>query len=408
MAREQDTGTSATARKRQAAITAAGVVLAHSTSHCAVCGKERVSIYSFPGVAQDGGGQICFECWARGCTTRPSVEGEPVAGPAAPAGVEPVQKASPYQKPGKKDRTDRCERCGASLPRTIARRITAPHYCVPCQESLARPADRVPFGAITAARVQNLESAFLQHINEGINRIKAWPGEEHLPKRRVRRDTRRSLLPLPEDYLESHPLQDALRKRLDETPTRAHQRWDVRFGGRWPWQRNRQDLSVVAATWVPMRDVLEQGYAVEPAGKHALMDLAALRADEQNAPSLLLAFSPTGWDPDLIPPANTVLVSRDDQGQWTARKGAMASGMRSLARAIVAPPLEHSEIDRCVAQLTALPPSRFPVSARQMAREEAIVFDTVVEGMRAFAKANPSYLVCEDDLRDDFLLEMRG
>lgn len=362
---------------------------------CAVCGKERVSIYSFRGATQDTGAPVCFDCWARG---HRDVQGQKAISPAVAQRREPASAV----------RAGRCDRCDAPLPRSIARRTSETHYCLTCQEALARHTDTLPSGAVPAGEARVLETSFLEHIDDGVSRIEAWPGEKRLPRRRVRKEAQHSLLPLPDDYLESNPLQDALRKRLHEVPTRAYRRWDVRFGGRWPWQRNRQDLSVVAATWVAMRDVLEQGYAVEPAGKHALMDLAALRTDEQNAPSLLLAFSPTGWDPDVIPPANTVLVSRDDQGQWTARKGAMASGMRTLARAIVTPPMERSEVERCTAAIRELPPSRFPVSARELARERGIAFDTVVEGMKAFTKENPSYLVCEDDLRDDVLLEMRG
>lgn len=362
---------------------------------CAVCGKERVSIYSFRGATQETGAPVCFDCWARG---HQGVQEQRAVSSAVAQRREPASAV----------RAGRCDRCDALLPRSIARRTSETHYCLTCQEALARHTDTLPSGAVPAGEARILETSFLEHIDDGVSRIEAWPGEKRLPRRRVRKEAQHSLLPLPEDYLDNNPLQDALRKRLHEVPTRAYRRWDVRFGGRWPWQRNRQRLPVVAATWVPMRQVLDQGYVAEPAGKHALMDLAALRADEGNMPSLLFAFSPTGWDPNVNPPANTVLVARDDQGQWTARKGAMATGMRTLARAIVTPPMEHSEVERCAATIKKLPLSRFPVSARELARERATAFDTVVEGMKAFTKENPSYLVCEDDLRDDVLLEMRG
>ncbi|MFO7976359.1 MAG: hypothetical protein R6V12_17190, partial [Candidatus Hydrogenedentota bacterium] len=264
------------------------------------------------------------------------------------------------------------------------------------------------FEAVSAAQAKALETSFLMHVDESINRVAAWPGEKQWPKRRVRKVTQRSLPPLPEDYIESHPLQDALRKRLEDMPTRAYRRWDVRFGGRWPWQRNQQRISVVAAAWVPMREVLEQGYASAPAGKRALIELAPLRSDGGNASTLLLAFSPTGWDTEVVPPPNTVLVSRAADGQWITRKGAMASGMQTFAREIVTPPMEHSEVKRCTAHIETLPPARFPVSARILAKEQGIAFETALKGMRAYAEANPSYLVCEDELRDDFLLEMRG
>lgn len=58
--------------------------------------------------------------------------------------------------------------------------------------------------------------------------------------------------------------------------------------------------------------------------------------------------------------------------------------------------------------LKAEPAPRFPLSAKEFARERGVDLEAVVEAMRSLAKRDRAYLVCEDEAMGDFLLEMRG
>lgn len=91
--------------------TASGHVRNGYATRCALCWKERVSVYSFPGVTQDTGEPVCFDCWARGRRSAGDMVEELVA--AIPArGQSQAGASAPLQAESVGRSEEWCGRCG--------------------------------------------------------------------------------------------------------------------------------------------------------------------------------------------------------------------------------------------------------------------------------------------------------
>jgi len=373
--------------------------MAHETK-CAACQTHYVSAYSLRAQDAAGEGGICFRCWSQG--TRSS------------SGVKPVQSharlidrrfATPTRRVSTTKRVV-CERCVTSVP-VASNGRSEPIYCPACQEALVTLPDLLPEGAVTFNDAAYLESVFHRFLLDRIQSLQEWPGDKKLRRGRVTEHHLANLDTASNESLSKHPLKRALEARKAQLPqTSVHQiqiqyrrfRW-------WPYSSGKT-VTLCTASVADQGDLLNTGFVVKPAGAGQLRRVMECRDATGATDSLLVVFSPTGWEAALVGPAETRLVTPAKDGHWDIRTNVADGSTLALVNALFDRVTDTQRIEQCRELLSELPLQRYPLSAVKWGQQHGISPHAVAQIFWNMAENYPSLHVSHDRERDDWLLDV--
>ena len=119
-----------------------------------------------------------------------------------------------------------------------------------------------------------------------------------------------------------------------------------------------------------------------------------------------LVHSPTGWDGGFPVPENTVLVKPGAGGGWSLRYGEVSPEARAFLGALLDTESTEDKVERCRLLAAQEPPSKYPLSAKDLATRHSAPVRVMVEAFRRLADEESCLVLCEDPQRGDWLLDI--
>lgn len=281
-------------------------------------------------------------------------------------------------------------------------------YCLDCQAERVKVPDRLPDGAVTVEEAKYRELLFHRFMDDALERTRVWPDDESFRRHKLTKTSLDNVDDSADSYLAEHPFRDALAERAGQLPSNegAQARLVYKKSTRWPF-RVKKVVNLALCSYSPNLTLLERGYMAGPVGGTELS--TALEQFEMTASGdeIVIVFSPTGWLETMAIPANVVLVGLGSDSDWEYRFNLSSPGEEHFVKALFDMKDPEKKVDRCVEAVFKQPGANFPLSARSIADQEKLPLHMVAEAFRRLTGREKGLIVCDDSVRNDWLLDIR-